>query len=909
LDNQENLEQEEKRGDYVPVEEVSFSFVFFLVSSAALLVTLWAFWDDEYARRGYKEYQDIFFKTEYARAEESWKKVNAEIESKEKEITTSLAQEEGRLEDSKEFQKLVHEAREEEIRLDEIKEHKKFAGSRLDEAYYFYKKAQHEGQNFDVELAHMKAIEQEIQDIIPQIDAQQKIFNEANDRLLAFKAQQMQMQKELQKLTMERGKVQLTLDYYKPFPFFWKPAEILQTVIPGFSRNNFAEIIYRVDRCMTCHISYGDPYYEKFEEPLTAHPNIDVLIKNHPPEKTGCTWCHLGQGTATAPAEDAHGSHHEMDQTVEINEPILHGKFMESTCRNCHAEVLTLEGAPTLSKGKKLFVELGCHGCHLAEGYADEPKVGPQLLRIGSKVSPSWLYRWVKNPREYLPDTRMPDFQFDDKDALATVAYLLASSDKEFKLPVKFQSGNAKKGEKLFGNIGCIACHTLNGKGEDFGPDLSRIGNKTTADWLVSWLSGPQHINPKSKMPDLRLSSSQASDITAYLMQFGTPKDIPGIEKRVSDPRLVEYGETVVRQRGCFACHDIKGMESEGRIAPELSSFGRKQVVELEFGDSHVPHTWESWTSTKLKKPDSFRTERVLDKMPNFHLKPDEIEALVVLLRGFNGSKIPERYRKILSEKEQIIENGRRLVERYNCRGCHHVEGEGGRIQNYLTATALYPPPLELGSYHVGERIKSSWLFSFLKNPTPVRTWLKTRMPTFNLSDEEITAFTRYFEALAPLPTPYDAGVNVAKNADKVITGIKEVNYMDCGKCHDEGAKGIDFSIASARLREEWISRWLKDTREMIPWTKMPSHWDKSGDQYTVPTKFDMLKSVGPVDAQVNAIRDFIVAYNSSDADFSLSLEDGGSGGEDDDESGGNEEAGGDEEAASGDDEEEEEDE
>lgn len=89
----------------------------------------------------------------------------------------------------------------------------------------------------------------------------------------------------------------------------------------------------------------------------------------------------------------------------------------------------------------------------------------------------------------------------------------------------------------------------------------------------------------------------------------------------------------------------------------------------------------------------------------------------------------------------------------------------------------------------------------------------------------------------------------------------------------------------------------------------MPSHWDKSGDQYTVPTKFDMLKSVGPVDAQVNAIRDFIVAYNSSDADFSLSLEDGGSGGEGDDESGGNEEAGGDEEAASGDDEEEEEDE
>ena len=99
-------------------------------------------------------------------------------------------------------------------------------------------------------------------------------------------------------------------------------------------------------------------------------------------------------------------------------------------------------------------------------------------------------------------------------------------------------------------------------------------------------------------------------------------------------------------------------MENEGRIAPELSFFGRKMTSELEYGDSHIPHTWEAWARTKLKKPDSFRTERVLDKMPNFGLKPDEIDALVVLLKGFNGTKIPEQYRKNLTEKEQILETG-----------------------------------------------------------------------------------------------------------------------------------------------------------------------------------------------------------------------------------------------------------
>lgn len=866
MDNQEN------NNDYVPVERVSYSFLFFLISGASLLVTLWAFWDDEYSRRGYKQYQEEYFKVQYARAEEEWKAIDKDVSAKEQQIRENLQQEQGKLEESKEYQNLLEEVRRTQIALDEEKERKKFTGSRLDEAYYYYKKAQHEGENFDVQLAKYNELEKEFKSFDPKVAEKQKIFGEAESRLLEFKARQVNLEKELKSLTLQRDQLDRTLDYYKPFPFVWRPAEIQQTVIPGFGKNSFAEIIYKVDRCMTCHISYGDSHYKDFKEPLKTHPNLDVLIKNHPPDKTGCTWCHLGQGTATAPAEDAHGSHHETDQTAEINEPILHGNFMQSNCRNCHAEVLELEGAPVLSKGKKLFLELGCHGCHLADGYAEEPKVGPRLLNLASKVNPSWLYRWVKNPKEYLPKTRMPDFGFNDKDALGVVAYLLAASNKDYKLPEKFESGDAEKGKDLFENVGCLACHELNGKGEAFGPNLSRIGEKVDADWLVSWVSNPRHYNDKSKMPDLRIARGDASDIAAYLIQFGKPRHIKGIEERVNHPKMIAYGETVVRARGCFACHDIKGMENEGRIAPELSSFGRKLILELEFGDSHIPHTWESWARNKLKKPDSFRTERVLDKMPNFHLEEDEIDALVVLLKGFNGTNVPEQYKKVLSEKEKTLEAGRRLIEKYNCKGCHHVEGEGGRVQKYISATANYPPPLENGLYHVGERIKASWLYSFMKNPTPVRTWLKVKMPTFNFTDKEVQDLTAYFEALAPMEIKYEAGLNIGKDREKVQKGVEIVNYMDCGNCHDEGAKGIDFSIASKRLRQDWISRWLKDTRELIPWTKMPSHWDKEDGKYVVPTKFKKLNTVGGVDQQINAIRDFIVGYNTADVDFSLVL-------------------------------------
>ena len=56
--------EEELHEDYIPVEEVSFSFLWFLMSGALLLVTVWAFWDDEYSRRGYKQFQELYFEVE-----------------------------------------------------------------------------------------------------------------------------------------------------------------------------------------------------------------------------------------------------------------------------------------------------------------------------------------------------------------------------------------------------------------------------------------------------------------------------------------------------------------------------------------------------------------------------------------------------------------------------------------------------------------------------------------------------------------------------------------------------------------------------------------------------------------------------------------------------------------------------
>lgn len=866
-------EPQKKEGEFD--ETTSYSFLYFLLSGALLFITLWAFWDDEYFRRGFKEFQDVYYKEQYARTEAEFKEVTTKIQAKEQELVAAINSEDQKLEGSDEYQALAEKAWEAQIHLDEVIEEQKFAKSFLDEYYYYYKKAQHEGKNFEVQKQKVEDTKIEIAGFEPIIAEATRIRDEAEEKLLVFKSKKESLEKELGKLVNDKVVLEGRMDFYKPFPFFWKPAEIFQTVIPGYGKNNFQEITYKVDRCQTCHIAYEDSHYEKFEQPLKSHPNPEIYIKKHDPTVTGCTWCHKGQGTATAPAEHAHGSHHEMDQSTGINEPILLGNLMQANCRNCHAPQVDLEGAPVLSKGKRLFIKLGCHGCHMVDGYQKEKKVGPSLRRIASKVDPSWLVRWVKKPKNYLPETRMPNFNLTDEHTLAISAYIWNVSDKDYKVPNTYKGGDEERGKKLFETVGCQACHKAEGKGNDFAPDLTRIGNKVNPDWLVSWIQNPDQYNHSSRMPNLRLTLEQASDIAAYLLQFDTLKPQAGVIDKLRNPELIKQGETLVRRRGCFACHDIPGMEKEGRIAPELSAFGNKQVRELEFGDAHVPHTWESWARTKLKDPQAYRTERILDKMPNFELKPDEVEALLVLLKGFNGINIPEQYRKNYSDKELTIERGRRLVTRYNCRGCHVVGKEGGDIQEFLSSKTQYPPPLEMGNYHVGERLKGSWLFSFLKKPTPVRTWMKTRMPTFSFTDKEIRDLTAYFEAMSPNDKKYETASYEKKDKESIQTGVKIVNYMDCGKCHDDGAKGIDFSVAADRLKQDWIKKWLKDTRELIPWTGMPSHWPKKGDTYAIPTKFSELKAFegGNIDSHIEHISDLVLSYNTAEGiNFDLSL-------------------------------------
>ena len=51
------------------------------------------------------------------------------------------------------------------------------------------------------------------------------------------------------------------------------------------------------------------------------------------------------------------------------------------------------------------------------------------------------------------------------------------------------------------------------------GPNLIGLGSKTNKQWLFNWLQNPYNYHPDTKMPNLRLSDQEATDIASYLIK------------------------------------------------------------------------------------------------------------------------------------------------------------------------------------------------------------------------------------------------------------------------------------------------------------------------------------------------------------------------------------------------------
>lgn len=75
--------------------------------------------------------------------------------------------------------------------------------------------------------------------------------------------------------------------------------------------------------------------------------------------------------------------------------------------------------------GKQLFYgKFSCQSCHIADAAKDKGYIGPALWSVGSRLTPAWIYQYLKNPQALRPGTLEPDQHITDAEAKALTAFL-----------------------------------------------------------------------------------------------------------------------------------------------------------------------------------------------------------------------------------------------------------------------------------------------------------------------------------------------------------------------------------------------------------------------------------------------------------------------------------------------------
>jgi cytochrome c2/peptidoglycan hydrolase CwlO-like protein len=741
----------------------------------------------------------------------------------------------------------------------------------------------------------------------------------ASREITKLQLEQSVLEKKIKKLKPDFAKAILNapmLDFIRP------TLRIQQIVVENLYDDFYFNKANKVDRCITCHLGIDQKGLENAPAPFKSHPNLDLFLTSnspHPMEKFGCTVCHGGSGHSATFTTAAHTPRDETQakewkkkyhwqEMKHWTEKMLPANHLEAACVKCHQGVSEVPQAPKLNKGRDIAESFGCYGCHKVEGM-DRWKVGPSLMHVQSKLEQDWIVRWLQNPKEFRPSTKMPrvfhlsntsDPASAEKNnaAIAGIAsYLIKNSD-PITLTAPPLQGDAKKGEELVKTLGCTGCHTAGDQAaNDHGPELIGLGSKVKPEWLYSWLKNPKAYHPETRMPSLRLSDEEASHITSYLLSLRNEKfeslQLPLVKPEAVDELAMSFMSGTMRQeeikaelgkmspeqklefvgkksishQGCFGCHDIKGFEKAKPIGTELTEEGSKDIHKLYFGFVHLQHTRQAWFFQKLKEPRIFDKGKELPyleklRMPQFDFTDEQAESLVTFLLSQQKASIPKEMRKELDLREQHIEAGRLYVNKFNCNGCHTLDGKEGRARQLFEDKGNAPPIID----GEGRKVQSDWLYQFLHEPTTIRPWLKYRMPTFGFSDQGLAALVQYFTMLDQVPPDF-APQDPHSTPEEIAAGRQLFKTLQCIKCHKSNPEpGLsasflapDLVMSKERLRAGWVADWINDPQALQPGTMMPTFFSEG--QSPVQDVYG-----GDAAKQIKAMRDYLWTFTPEEA-------------------------------------------
>ncbi|HEX5137297.1 MAG TPA: c-type cytochrome [Planctomycetota bacterium] len=593
---------------------------------------------------------------------------------------------------------------------------------------------------------------------------------------------------------------------------------------------------------------------EGYHLPLAAGQTLEAaMAKGAPPgsEGAGASDVHVGWVPDEATAERWE---HEYDRTEAKlhywHWPQFPKSLVQSSCLKCHREGLyrtakpeyegvhfgkPLPGAPDLTeyedqsaaanpdlddphrmlipaeeetyrpenleRGLRDFVQFGCYGCHKVDASIYpfmrnvRPKVGPPLDQIATKTTKEWALRWVRNPKDFRPDTRMPRFfglsnnssdfryRFSDTGTYDEVNAEAWSNAEIYSIvewiweesksrapaypPVDLSKGDPKRGEQYVVADGqasenhakaCIACHDIEAETPDLKFDAGLLGD--SFDKASGHPTGWKHRMSRRQGPNLAGIASKVTPewLVAWLKNpRGYWHDTNMPDLRLADQEALDIAAFLMTKRHT-AFEALPGVAFDqavvDRIARELKVAEQKES-----------------------------TEQAVDFV----------------------NRMPPRAR--------VLYVGQKLVKHYGCFGCHQVEA-------FKDATPIGTELSDWGSKlidrlafnHVPiEKTRFSFAYAKMMNPriydlgmpTADRPFDRLKMPRFGFRPEEAKDLATYLIGLTSDPVPSASVFQPDEREADIIRGREIVARYNCQGCHVIENEGGDIwpVIAKAKWR------------------------------------------------------------------------------------------------------------
>jgi mono/diheme cytochrome c family protein len=341
--------------------------------------------------------------------------------------------------------------------------------------------------------------------------------------------------------------------------------------------------------------------------------------------------------------------------------------------------------------------------------------------------------------------------------------------------------------------VRCESCHRGDGDAATFstaGHSTLDSGSRTGA------AGGRRWTDPHATTAMLPAGRVEAGCVTCH----------SGERYQPGAPDLNEALVTLERG-GCYACHNVPGMENTPRRGPDLRRIASKLSPEwvrawLQNPRAIKPATWmpRLWTGDPMSADDAAA-----------------IEAVTAYLFANSQEFAPA----VANPPRGDVSRGKAVVESVGCLGCH-VAGDAVRDQSSPRRT--FGQPLE----GVGAKTTYAWLFDWLREPS--RYSSGTRMPNLRLTAVEAADAATYLTSLSgDVPRPASeavaderyravigryaepsarqgSGAELSGRPLAVMAGRVVIGAVGCANCHEIGGVDSPRNVAPITERTVWLA-------------------------------------------------------------------------------------------------------